>query len=55
MPVAKTYEITKDFDFSPRANVVQTFKAGEKRSDLTRDCIKHGVKLKALTTSKDDN
>lgn len=42
------FEVIKDFDFAPRANVVQNYKAGEIRSDLTRACVAKGKELGAL-------
>ena len=54
MPVAKTYSVVRDFDFSPRANVVQSFRAGEERKDLTRACIKKGLSLGAIVKKDDD-
>lgn len=46
--MAKTYKVVQDFDFSPRANVVLTYRAGTEQSKLTRACIKRGLELKAI-------
>lgn len=48
MRVAKTFTVVQDFDFSPRANVVLTYRAGTEQSKLTRACIKRGLELKAI-------
>ena len=48
MPMAKSYEIVKDFSFSPRGNVVLTFTKGQVRNNLTRACIEKGKSLNAL-------
>ncbi len=44
----KRYLVLRDFDFSPRPNVIRVFKAGQIRSGLTRACIKRGLALNAL-------
>lgn len=46
--MANSYLVTKDFDFSPRPNVVQSFKAGQIVSRLTRKCVAKGQSEKAL-------
>ncbi len=46
--MAKSYEIVKDFDFAPKGNVVQSFRKGQVRSNLTRACIAKGKSLDAL-------
>lgn len=52
MPRAKRWRVLKDFDFSPRPNIVQVFRAGEERSGLTRACIQKGRAIKALEQIK---
>lgn len=42
------YLIKKDFDFSPKPQIVQVFRAGQ-IINLTTKCAAHGKKLKAIT------
>ena len=50
--MAKSYEVTRDFDWSPRPNVVRTFKEGQVVSHLTRACVSRGKSLDALREVK---
>lgn len=45
---AARYRVVKDFDFFPRKNVVQVFRAGEERAGLTKAQIERGESLRAL-------
>lgn len=48
MPRKKEYLVLRSFDWSPRPNVVQAYKAGKVVSGLTRTCVARGLASKAL-------
>lgn len=50
--MAKSFEVTRDFDWSPRPNIVRQFKQGQTVSGLTRACIARGNLLNALREIK---
>ena len=52
MPVKKAFLVLRAFDWSPRASVIQTFKAGQIVHGLTRECIAKGMKSNALKRLK---
>ena len=39
MPRQRRWRILRDFEWSPRRNVVMVFRGGEIRSGLTRACV----------------
>lgn len=41
MPRKRQWRILRYFEWSPKPNVVMTFRAGEIRSGLTRACVSH--------------
>lgn len=47
-PSRKEYRVLRDWDFVPRPNVVQAFKAGTIARGLTRACASAGVAAGAL-------
>jgi hypothetical protein len=48
MPKQKVWIVTGDFDFVPRPGVVMTFKAGQERRGLPRQCVAKGLSLGKL-------
>lgn len=43
-----SWEVTRDFNFSPRPGVFREFKKGEVLNGLTRECIARGKDQQAL-------
>ena len=41
-------QVVKDFAYSPRLSVVQTFKKGEPTKGMTKAAIAHGVSIGAI-------
>ena len=41
-------QVVKDFDYSPRLSVVQTFRKGQSTKGMTKAAIAHGVSIGAI-------
>lgn len=49
MPKQRKWRILTSFEWSPRPNVIMTFRAGEVRSGLTRACrAKAGSRIEEI-------